>query len=170
MANVNAFDNIQGDVFRLTNEILEEGFKGARISLRKRIILPIHRRQDAEVQRMLNFLQPGTLLQPHLHPLPHASETICVLRGVLGFVIFEPYGQVRETHRLDASDGLATIDIEPNVWHGMTVLADDTVMLEIKKGPYDPVNDKTFAPWAPAENDPAAAAYDQTLQALFSAF
>jgi cupin fold WbuC family metalloprotein len=167
MANVNAFDNVSGDTFRLTQEILQQGFAGARESPRRRIILPIHRDQNAEVQRMLNFLQPGTILQPHLHPLPHASETICVLRGVLGFIVFDSEGVVIETHRLDAAEGLATIDIEPNVWHGMTVLAEDTVMLEIKKGPYDPANDKVFATWAPTETDPDAATYDQKLQALF---
>jgi hypothetical protein len=33
------------------------------------------------------------------------------------------------------------------------------VLFEVKPGPYEPLNDKDFATWAPAEGDPAAAAF-----------
>jgi cupin fold WbuC family metalloprotein len=158
--------HISGEVFCLTDDLIEAGLTAARESPRKRIIQPIQRSQDAVVQRMLNFLLPGTNLRPHLHPRDNAIETIQVLRGELGFVIFEEDGSVRELHRL-SSDGFGLIDIEPRVWHTSVALAPDTVILEIKCGPYDVKTDKIFADWAPTEEDPAADAYRESLERLF---
>jgi cupin fold WbuC family metalloprotein len=153
-----ALPPVSGSVFALTDEILSAGFSASAQSPRKRIILPLHRTQDAVVQRMLNFMQPGTYIQPHRHPEHHAIETIQVLRGGLDFLIFHADGTVAERHCLRAS-GLGLIDIEPGVWHGMVVMEPDTVLLEIKRGPYDANADKSFAPWAPAEGHPDVAAY-----------
>ena len=122
---------------------------------RKRMILPLHRTQDAEVQRMLNFFQMGTYVRPHRHSGKGAIETICVLRGALGFVVFDEGGEILESHLLDEG-GMGILDIEPNIWHGMVALEPDTVILEIKRGPYSAMDDKDFAPWAPEEGDPAA--------------
>ncbi len=148
-----AFPNTTGPVFTLTEDLLQKGFQGSAESPRKRIILPLHRTQGALVQRMLNFMQPGTYIQPHLHPVDHAIETIQVLRGAIGFVIFDDQGTVLSTHRL-GSDGLGLIDIENNIWHGFVVLEPNTVVLEIKRGPYDPQHDKVFAGWSPKEGEP----------------
>ena len=119
------------------------------------------------MQRMLNFLQPGTYIRPHLHPLDHASETICVLRGALGFVLFDDAGGVRETMVLRAG-GLGVVDIEPRVWHGMAALEEDTVLLEMKQGPYDAATDKVFADWAPEEGAGGAEEYERRVAGLFA--
>jgi len=145
-----AFPNVTGPVFTITSDLLDQGCTAAAASQRQRIILPLHRDQSALVQRMLNFMQPATYIQPHLHPLPCASETIHVLRGAIGFLIFDAEGNIIERHCLRA-DGLGFIDIEPNVWHGFVVLDPDTAVIEIKRGPYDAQHDKVFASWAPAE-------------------
>lgn len=130
----------------------------ARTSPRRRIILPLHRSQDALVQRMLNCMLTGTYIQPHLHPLPHASETIQVLRGSMDFLIFDSAGNITERHKL--SEGIhGLIDIEPRVWHGFVVTSEECVVLEIKRGPYDPTADKVFAEWAPPENSPEVETY-----------
>jgi cupin fold WbuC family metalloprotein len=157
-----------GPVFELSEALLSLGCEASRNSARKRIIFPIHRTQDALVQRMLNFMQPGTWIIPHRHPLPHAIETVQILRGALGFLIFEPDGAVRSTHRLSADSPVALIDIEPGLWHGMVVLAPDTVLLEIKRGPYEALTDKEFAPWAPGESDPGTDAWSARWEALFA--
>jgi cupin fold WbuC family metalloprotein len=161
-----AFPNTTGPVFALTQEILNNGFAAAAASPRKRIILPVHRSDDSVVQRMLNFMQPGTYLMPHLHPLPHASETIQVLHGAVGFMVFDADGRVLSQHLLRAS-GLGLIDIEPNVWHGFVVLEPDTVVLEIKRGPYDPVHDKVFATWSPKEGEAGATEAVKKWEELF---
>lgn len=116
---------------------------------------------------MLNFLQPGTYVQPHVHPAAGQTETVHVLRGEIGFILFSSNGQIRETLRLGAG-AVGMIDIEHGVWHGMVCLAPDTVILEIKMGPYNVETDKSFAPWAPTEADPECGAYLESLEALFA--
>ncbi|MFT5470915.1 MAG: cupin fold WbuC family metalloprotein [Verrucomicrobiales bacterium] len=162
-----AFENASGNCFSLTDEILNQGFKASRESPRKRIILPLHRTQDSPVQRMLNFFQPDTFVQPHVHPQPGQIETVHVLSGSIGFVLFEADGKIRKTQQLLAG-GLGPIDIEPGVWHGMVCLTPDTSILEIKKGPYDAATDKVFATWAPTENSSDAPAYLRELEKLFA--
>ena len=81
-----AFDNISGTLFIPDENTLEKGIKASRESERKRIILPLHRRQDAKVQRMLNFLQPETYIRPHMHPRNQAVESIVVHKGAIRFL------------------------------------------------------------------------------------
>jgi cupin fold WbuC family metalloprotein len=161
-----AFPNASGPVFRLTEAILEEGFAASRTSPRLRIILPLHRDQAAPVQRMLNFFQPGTYVRPHVHPDAGQSELVQVLRGRLGFLLFDSAGAITGHHELVAGPE-ALIDIEPGQWHGMVCLAPDTVIVEVKKGPYSAVMDKTFADWAPEEGDLGASDCLRRWESLF---
>ena len=157
----NALPNPDEPVFSLTPELLATGKSASRKSPRLRVMQPVQRSQDARVQRLLNFLQPGTYVQPHCHPLPHASESMCLLDGALDVFVFESNGSVRERHSLTPHSPL--VDIEPGVWHGMVVREPDTVIFEIKQGPYNPATDKNFAGWAPAEGSPEAYSYLEKL-------
>ena len=70
-----------------------------------------------------------------------------VMSGCLGFVTFDPEGNVLTKHRLGVGD---LVDIEARVWHSVLALAEDTVILEIKRGPFNE-EDKVFAEWSPEE-------------------
>lgn len=159
-----ALPNPEGPVFELTPELRATGLAESRSSPRGRMLLPIHRNQHALVQRMVNFLQPGTYIQPHQHPREFATETILVMSGELGFLTFSESGDLLTTHRLAVGE---LIDIEARVWHGVLALAPDTVILEIKRGPYDDT-DKVFADWAPAEGADEMPSYRNWLESLFS--
>jgi len=158
-----ALENASGSVFELSDQMIAEGLEASRQSPRLRMLLPIHRRQEDLVQRMINFMQPGTYLQPHLHPRDSASETMVVFRGALGFLQFSSEGEVMATHRLGPG-GL--IDLVPGIWHSVVVLAPDTVIGEFKRGPYTS-DDKTFAEWAPAEEDSEARRYLRFMESRF---
>ena len=145
-----ALPNAEGQIFKVTPEIMEQGKALSKESERRRIIFPLHRKQAAPVQRMLNFFQPGTYITPHRHPMHGASETMMMLSGKLGFLHFSESGEVVNTYLLEQGD---ILDFEPMTWHAMVALAEDTVILEIKKGPYDFEKDKQFAPWALSEGD-----------------
>jgi cupin fold WbuC family metalloprotein len=164
-----ALPRVEGRVFALDSAVLERGVRASRESPRRRIMLPIHRSPDERVQRLLNFVQQGSYARPHFHPAPQAIEHLAVIRGVLGFVVFDEHGVVLSRHRLEAGNpSSCMVDIEQGVWHTIVPLADDTVVLEIKCGPYDAKSDKVFAPWAPEENSPEAGAYLRRLEALFA--
>lgn len=145
-----ALPNASGDLFVLDEATILEGIEKSRLSSRKRIIFPIHRNQDDLVQRMVNFVQPGTYIAPHIHPRDHASESVFINRGAIGFILFDELGNVQSTTKLEQGGFL---DIVPGVWHTMLALEPDTIMFEFKRGPYDD-SDKHFASWAPQEGEP----------------
>jgi hypothetical protein len=49
-------------------------------------------------------------------------------------------------------------------WHTLIAAVEGAAFLEIKEGPYDPATMSEFAPWAPAEGDPAVAHFQQWLR------
>ena len=157
-----------GHVFALDASTIQQGVEASRASPRRRIILPLHRSETEGVQRMLNFMQRGSYARPHCHPAPENIENVAVLQGSVGFIVFEPTGEVRSIHRLEAGNPASClVDIEPGVWHTLVPLADDTVIMEIKRGPYHAATDKTFAVWAPEEGSPNAPDYLRQLEAVF---
>ena len=158
-----ALPNATGDLFTLDEEIIRAGIEGSCSSPRKRMIYPIHRNQSDLVQRMLNFFQPGTYVTPHLHPRESASELVFLIQGRLGFLLFDEKGNI--TSQSDLKPG-ALIDLEPKLWHTMVVLEPDTVVLEVKRGPFDS-EDKIFADWAPGEGDPEAENLVREFEGLF---
>lgn len=146
-----AFDNVSGDLFQLSDQMMEDGLKASRESERLRIILPLHRKQNESVQRMINFLQPGTYIRPHKHPLEHASESLILIQGSIRFFTFDEDGDVLTENEIQSKPTPGVIDIEPQVWHSFIILEEDTILFECKKGPYDAETDKIFAEWSPEE-------------------
>ncbi|WP_462321474.1 WbuC family cupin fold metalloprotein [Halochromatium sp.] len=143
-------------VIALTAEMLAKTSNLARQSPRGRIIQRLHKDDDAPLHRMLNGMQPGSYARPHRHCTPPKAESFIVLSGALRFVAFDDGGNIVQW--LDLRPGSATfgVDIEPDVWHALIVLEPDTILFEVKNGPYSPASDKDFAAWSPAEGTPEA--------------
>jgi cupin fold WbuC family metalloprotein len=159
----------EGSVFVLDSTIIERGITAAKESPRGRIIMQLHRSDAEGVQRMLNFMQRGSYARPHCHPAPENIETVAVMKGAVGFLVFEPNGTLRSAHRLDAANPASClVDIERGVWHTFVPLADDTVLLEIKRGPYQAATDKMFAAWSPEEGSAEASGYLKHLEGNFA--
>jgi cupin fold WbuC family metalloprotein len=154
-----ALPNVSGSLFTLTGDMMKKGLDASRSSERLRMILPVHRKQEAKVQRIVNFLQPGTYIRPHKHPLPHASESIVLLKGSIRFFTFDDEGEVITDTILNAAPVPGVVDIEPETWHSFLVLEEDTVLFECKKGPYNAKTDKEFAKWSPEEGSGKSAAW-----------
>jgi cupin fold WbuC family metalloprotein len=150
-------------VYFLQSSKIKAGIQASRLSPRKRMMVPIQRDDHAPVQRLLNVMQPGSYVQPHRHPRPQAIELVQVLQGSIRVWIFNDAGTVTETQLLRAGQIESLVDIEPDNWHTFTALEPDTVVLEIKGGPYDQKLDKVFATWAPHEEAVGASSYLQQL-------
>ena len=100
---------------------------------------------------MLNVLQPHSYVQPHRHIDPPKAESIIVLKGTLVCVEFSQSGDIESFHRLSPDTFSIGIDIEPGIYHTIFAATEDTVLFEVKPGPYERSSDKDFAPWAPSE-------------------
>jgi cupin fold WbuC family metalloprotein len=143
--------------------------RAARENPRGREVLRLHASDDEPLQRMVNALRPGSYVQPHRHVTPEKAEGFVILCGALGVVLFDEAGNARESDfiLLDRERGVHLADIRPGVWHTIFALAPDTAVYEAKAGPYLPDSDKGFAPFAPAEGSPGAAAYLMALEDRF---
>jgi len=151
----------------ITSALLEQVLEMSRASPRRRIILPLHKNLDAGLQRMLNAMQPGSYVRPHRHALPPKCESVVLLRGSLGYASFDEAGRVVD--RLIATSRGPTfgVDTEPGVFHTFVCLEPDTVLFEVKDGPYERISDKDFAAWAPEEGAAEAADYLRELERIF---
>lgn len=158
-----------GDIVFCDAALLATGFEASRKSPRLRVMQPIHRTNAGRVQRLINFMQPGSYVRPHRHTRPHAIETVIVIHGAIALFLFDDDGAVQNGACLSAGHPGCLADLEPNVWHTLLPLDNDTALVEIKAGPYDAPTDKEFAPWAPAEDDPSADGYRRMLLSIVAA-
>lgn len=117
--------------------------------------------------RMAVGLQPETYVPPHRHQSSDKAETLIVLKGTLGLLIFDDAGAVVETRILQAGGDCVGVDLPPGIFHGLVVLERDCLMFECKAGPYRPVGEGDMAPWAPKEGEPEVAAYQVWMRSQF---
>ena len=84
-------------------------------------------------QRMLNALQPGTVVPVHRHP--RSNESIVLLCGKAEEIFYD--GEGRETERLlmDPEAGSYGCVVPAGSWHTIVAL-EPTVIMEVKDGRY----------------------------------
>ncbi|MBX9712162.1 MAG: WbuC family cupin fold metalloprotein [Pseudomonadaceae bacterium] len=122
---------------------------------------------DESCHRMAVGLQPGTYIPPHRHLAADKAETLLVLKGRLGLLIFSDSGEVLAQRLLVAGSDCVGVDLPPGVFHALVVLEADSVLFECKAGPYRPIGDGELAPWAPREGDAEVEAYQAWMVAQF---
>jgi cupin fold WbuC family metalloprotein len=138
---------------RLTQDLLATIASQSRMSSRQRQNYNFHE-LDERVQRFLNVLQPGTYVRPHRHrrvPDVNGFEFFLVLQGAIALLILNEQGEVLQTERITANGETRGIELAEGIYHTLIALEPDTVMLEIKEGPYDRASDKEFLEQFPTE-------------------
>lgn len=151
----------------LSKSFLNGAIAASHSSPRRRVIQPFHRDENAALHRMFNAVQPGSYIPPHRHLDPPKAESWIVLRGRLAFFTFNDEGGIEECLEICAGGDIFGVDLEPGVYHTFLALEPDTVVFEVKSGPYIVTSDKAFPSWAPPEGSEAAGAYLATLQAEY---
>jgi cupin fold WbuC family metalloprotein len=141
----------------------------AKVASRRRKNRNFHRSDSELAHRLLNAIEPGSYVAPHRHLDPAKDETMIVLRGELGVVLFDEQGQIVQTALLAADGMCCGINIPHGIYHSVLAGQPGTVFFEAKAGPYLPLGQAERAPWAPAEGEPAAIAYVRRLAELFAA-
>jgi cupin fold WbuC family metalloprotein len=95
----------------LLNELTEQ----AKMSPRLRMNYNIHKSLESTTQRLLNSLEPGTLLPIHKHH--NTSETYVLLRGSLNVHIYSENHELISTTEINQKKGVFGVDILPEQWH-----------------------------------------------------
>jgi cupin fold WbuC family metalloprotein len=127
----------------------------------------IHTDYSDPCQRLFIAMQPRSYVVPHRHTCPAKAETFIVLRGSIGIVFFDDLGVVQETVRLGPDDELQVCDIPPGTWHTAIALEANSVFMEVKPGPFSPIDPIDFAAWAPTSGEDDIAAFLDTMYARF---
>jgi cupin fold WbuC family metalloprotein len=140
---------------RLIGELAEK----TRNSNRKRINQNFHKVPGDPLQRLLNVMQPGTYLQPHKHENPDKREVFIALKGKFLALEFDAEGGITDFMILDPCIGNYAAEVAERMYHSIICLEPDSVIYELKDGPYDPTDDKHFATWAPKEGDAGCQEY-----------
>ena len=126
--------------------ILEELTQRAKESPRLRMNLDLRNSPEDGSQRMLNALEPGTVLPIHRHRT--TSEVVVMLRGRAVQYLYDEQGRETDAVLLAAGalDGegvpgaLPGMTISKGQWHRIECLESGTVIFEAKDGPYEPIS------------------------------
>lgn len=92
---------------------------------------------EDQSQRMLNALEPGTIMPIHRHR--NTSETMVMVRGKLIEYFYDDNGNITEEFMMDPCGQYAMVHIEAGRWHSLEVLEEGTIIFEAKDGAYVPL-------------------------------
>lgn len=88
-------------------------------------------------QRMLNALEPGTVMPVHRHL--KSSETVVCIRGHFEEYFYDDNGVLTDT--IDMVPGGVVLNVPIGMWHSLKSLESGTVLLECKDGKWEPLRE-----------------------------
>ena len=108
----------------------------ARTSPRLRQHYDLRNTPDDNSQRILNALEPGTVLPIHRHL--ESSETVVMLRGKGRWNYYDDNGNLTDSFLVSADGDIKGISVPKGQWHNTECLESGTVILECKDGKWRP--------------------------------
>ena len=123
----------------ITNEILDELTAKAKENPRLRCNLDMRNSADDQSQRMLNALEPGTVMPIHRHLA--SSETVIIIRGRIRWLFYDKQGRITESTELWSDGDVRMLNVEKGRWHSLECLESGSVLFESKDGPYHPLEE-----------------------------
>lgn len=124
---------------KIDNQLLDTLSEQAKASPRLRMNLDLRNGPEDSSQRMLNALEPGTVLPIHRHL--GSSETVVILRGKIRWIFYDENGAETERVVLDADGDLRMLIVEKDRWHSLECLESGSVLFESKDGAYRPLGE-----------------------------
>ena len=123
----------------IDGKILDKLTAQAKASPRLRMNMDLRNGPEDLSQRMLNAMEPGTVMPIHRH---HASsETVVILRGEIRWIFYDDNGVETERVVLDADGWPRMLKVEKDRWHSWECLESGSVLYESKDGPYHPLEE-----------------------------
>ena len=110
----------------------------AKESPRLRMNMDLRNSDGDSSQRMLNAIEPGSVVPVHRHR--KTSETVVVLRGRVVEEYYSSEGALEASYELAAGGPVCALNIPAGQWHTLRALESGTVILEMKDGVYEPIS------------------------------
>lgn len=124
----------------ISQAILDKLTEEAKASPRLRMNMDLRNSTEDQSQRMLNAIEPGSPLPIHRHK--HTSETVVCLRGKLVEEYYDDLERMcTESIVLTPNGQTVALNIPAGQWHTVKALESGTVILEVKDGKYEPIQD-----------------------------
>ena len=125
---------------KITLALLDDLTTKAKASPRLRMNLDLRNGVDDQSQRMLNAIEPDSVVPIHRHQ--KSSETVVCLRGR---VVEEYYDELErtctETIELSPNGPVVALNIPAGQWHTLRSIESGSVILEVKDGAYEPISE-----------------------------
>lgn len=124
----------------ITQAILDDLIAKAKASPRRRMNMDLRDSIDDQSQRMLNAIEPDSVVPIHRHQ--KTSETVVCLRGR---VVEEYYDELErictEAIELTPNGQTVALNIPAGQWHTIRSLESGSVIMEVKDGKFEPLTD-----------------------------
>ena len=125
---------------KITQAILDDLTAKAKASPRRRMNMDLRNGIDDQSQRMLNAIEPDSVVPIHRHQ--KSSETVVCLRGR---VVEEYYDELERTCteaiELSPNGPVVALNIPAGQWHTLRSLESGSVILEMKDGEFEPLQE-----------------------------
>ena len=135
----------------IDKSLLDELTAQAQASPRLRMNLDLRNSAEDTSQRMLNAIEPGSVVPVHRHQ--KTSETVVILRGRAVQYLYDDAGNETGQVLLAAGAGdphvasllglpegaVPGMQVEKGQWHRLESLESGTVIVEMKDGAYEPI-------------------------------
>lgn len=123
----------------IDKQLLDTLSAKAKASPRQRQAYDLRNTPEDNSQRMLNALEPGTVMPIHRHR--KSSETVVIVRGSLIERFYDEEGNVTDEVLMAAGGENPVVQVEKGRWHSLECLEPNTVLFEAKDGAWEPLAD-----------------------------
>lgn len=121
----------------IDKKLLDELSSQAKASPRLRQSLDLRNTPFDNSQRMLNALEPRTVMPIYRHR--DTSETVVLLRGKVRWIYYDDNGNETENILVDANGDVRGISVPQGQWHSLVCLESGSVIFESKNGMWEPL-------------------------------
>ena len=125
---------------KITQGLLDSLTEQAKNSERLRMNLDLRDSETDGSQRMLNAIEPGSVVPIHRHQ--KTSETVVCLRGRVVEEYYDELDRIcTEAIELSPNGPVVALNIPVGQWHTLRALESGTVIIEMKNGGYEPIQE-----------------------------
>lgn len=125
---------------KISTELLDTLTEQAKASPRLRMNYDLRNSSEDTSQRMLNAIEPGSIVPIHRHQ--KTSETVVVLRGKVVEEYYDEFERIcSATYEISSEGPIYALNIPTGTWHTLRSLESGTVILEVKDGAYEPIQE-----------------------------
>ena len=123
---------------KIDNQLLDTLSAQAKANPRLRQSYDLRTTPEDQSQRILNAVEPGTILPNHRHR--GSTETIIVLLGKVVQHYYDDNGNKTASYELAPNSAQVGMSVPVGQWHALEAVEEGSVIFECKDGAYQPLS------------------------------